>query len=172
MAIRYIPALYSLLRVCLRRDTFCQQRQKVSKERRQNQGFGILSAAEVLTVSVPFSHANRNKQTLCFAFASSLRLPPRRALRLCWLSCRRWPLRLPLLRRLGRRPLHAYRRTIRRAGCPQPAALRPLHHCGGVRARRPTTCLVGADASVRPPIFPFQLSLQKRRPFPCPPFNA
>ena len=29
---------------CLRRHTFCQQRQKVCKKRRQNQGFEILSA--------------------------------------------------------------------------------------------------------------------------------
>ena len=30
--------------LCLRRHTFCQQRQKVCKKRRQNQGFEILSA--------------------------------------------------------------------------------------------------------------------------------
>ena len=42
------------------------------------------SAAEVLPASVPSGHANRDVQNLCLAFASSLRLHPRRALRLCW----------------------------------------------------------------------------------------
>ena len=69
--------------VCLRRDTFCQQRQKVSKDRRQNQGFEILSAAEVPTVSISFLHANRSSQNSYLSFASSLRLIPRRAPRLC-----------------------------------------------------------------------------------------
>ena len=68
----------------LRRGTFCQQRQKVPKERRQNQGFEILSATEVLIVSVPSCPTNRITQISCRAFASSLRLTPRRAPRLCW----------------------------------------------------------------------------------------
>ena len=70
--------------ICLRRSTFCQQRQKVPKERRQNQGFEILSAAEVPTARFSIHHANRSAQNSCLAFASSLRLIPRRAPRSCW----------------------------------------------------------------------------------------
>ena len=63
---------------------FFLQRKKGRKERRQNQGFGILSALEVPSASVPFGPANRDVQNLCLAFVWSLRLIPRRALRLCW----------------------------------------------------------------------------------------
>ena len=78
-----IPYAAPLISTCLRRDTFCQQRQKVSKDRRQNQGFEILSAAEVPTVSIFSLHANRSSQNSYLSFASSLRLIPRRAPRLC-----------------------------------------------------------------------------------------
>ena len=70
-------------RSCLRWGTFCQQRQKVPKERRQSQGFEIHSAAEVPTALFPIHHANRSAQNSCLAFASSLHLIPRRAPRLC-----------------------------------------------------------------------------------------
>ena len=69
---------------CLRRRPFFLRRKKGRKERRQNQGFEILSAAEVLPVPVSFSHANQDKQISCLAFTWPLRLHPRRAPRLCW----------------------------------------------------------------------------------------
>ena len=69
---------------CLWRRPFFLRRKKGRKERRQNQGFEILSAAEVLPVPVSFSHANQDKQISCLAFTWSLRLMPRRAPRLCW----------------------------------------------------------------------------------------
>ena len=69
---------------CLRRRPFFLRRKKGRKERRQNQGFEILSAAEVPTVSISFLHANRSSQNSYLSFASSLRLIPRRAPRLCW----------------------------------------------------------------------------------------
>ncbi len=64
---------------CLRRRPFFLRRKKGRKERRQNQGFEILSAAEVLPVPVSFSHANQDKQISCLAFTWPLRLHPRRA---------------------------------------------------------------------------------------------
>ena len=69
---------------CLRRRPFFLRRKKGRKERRQNQGFEILSAAEVLPVPVSFSYANQDKQISCLAFTWSLRLHLRRAPRLCW----------------------------------------------------------------------------------------
>ena len=74
----------SRLRSCLRRLPFFLRRKKGRKERRQNQGFEILSAAEVLPVPVSFSHANQDKQISCLAFTWPLRLHLRRAPRLCW----------------------------------------------------------------------------------------
>ena len=74
----------SRLRSCLRRLPFFLRRKKGRKERRQNQGFEILSAAEVLPVPVSFSHANQDKQISCLAFTWSLRLHLRRAPRSCW----------------------------------------------------------------------------------------
>ena len=68
---------------CLRRRPFFLRRKKGRKEGRQNQGFEILSAAEVPTVSISFLHANRSSQNSYLSFASSLRLIPRRAPRLC-----------------------------------------------------------------------------------------
>ena len=49
--------LLLLFRDCLRRHTFCQQRQKVCKKRCQNQDFGILCAPR--TVQVVEVHATR-----------------------------------------------------------------------------------------------------------------
>ena len=70
--------------LCLRRPPFFLRRKKGGKERRQNQGFEILSAAEVLPVPVSFSHANQDKQISCLAFTWSLRLHLRCAPCLCW----------------------------------------------------------------------------------------
>ena len=69
---------------CLRRRPFFLRRKKGGKERRQNQGFEIFSAAEVLPVPVSFSHANQDKQISCLAFTWPLRLHLRCAPRLCW----------------------------------------------------------------------------------------
>ena len=63
---------------------FFLRRKKGRKERRQNQGFEILSAAEVLPVPVSFSHANQDKQISCLVFTWSLRLHLRCAPCLCW----------------------------------------------------------------------------------------
>ena len=58
------------------RGTFFPRRKKVPKERRQNQGFGILSVGGVLPASVPFRRANGNEQISFLAFALPLRLQP------------------------------------------------------------------------------------------------
>ena len=63
--------------------SFCGER-KGGKNAAKTHGFEILSAAGVLTVPVPSCPANWSVQNLCLAFAWSLRLIPRRALRLCW----------------------------------------------------------------------------------------
>ena len=60
----------------LRRLPFFLRRKKGRKERRQNQGFGILSADGVLPASVPFRRANGNEQISFLAFALPLRLHP------------------------------------------------------------------------------------------------
>ena len=60
---------------CRPRVTFCHQRQKVTKERRQNQGFEILPRLE----HVPCGRTPTREPTFqvyCLAFASSLRLQP------------------------------------------------------------------------------------------------
>ena len=70
------PVPPALRLLCLRRLPFFLQRKKGRKERRQNQGFGILSAGGVLPASVPFSRANGNEQISFLAFALPLRLHP------------------------------------------------------------------------------------------------
>ena len=80
---------------CLRRGTFCHQRQKVPKERCQNQWFWIPCAGAVREVSRPFTPANKTVQprpvlSHCLGVYS-----PRRAPRLCCLSKRADPLCLP-----------------------------------------------------------------------------
>ena len=64
------------LEAVVRRLPFFLQRKKGRKERRQNQGFGILSAGGVLPASVPFRRANGNEQISFLAFALPLRLHP------------------------------------------------------------------------------------------------
>ena len=63
--------------------SFCGER-KGGKNAAKTNGFGILSAAGVPAVSVPSCPANWSVQILRLAFASSLRIHPRRATRLCW----------------------------------------------------------------------------------------
>ncbi len=75
------PALRLL---CLRRLPFFLRQKKGRKERRQNQGFGILFAAGVSSASVSSYLADRDVQNLHLASAWPLRLIPRRATRLCW----------------------------------------------------------------------------------------
>ena len=67
------PALQFL---CLRRLPFFLRQKKGRKERRQNQGFGILFAAEVSTTSVSSYLADRDVQNLHLAFAWPLRHHP------------------------------------------------------------------------------------------------
>ncbi len=67
------PALRFL---CLRRLPFFLRQKKGRKERRQNQGFGILFAAEVSTTSVSSYLADRDVQNLHLAFAWPLRHHP------------------------------------------------------------------------------------------------
>ena len=88
---------------------FFLRRKKGRKERRQNQGFGILSAAEVLIVSVLSCPANRSVQNSCRAFVSPLRLPPRRTLCVCWLSKRGHILHLPRVAMWASPPTKFYR---------------------------------------------------------------
>ena len=57
VAIRIPLRCAASARRCRPRLPFFLRRKKGRKERRQNQGFGILSAAEVPPASVPFSHA-------------------------------------------------------------------------------------------------------------------
>ena len=67
------PALRFL---CLRRLPFFLRQKKGRKERRQNQGFGILFAAEVSSTSVSSYLADRDVQNLHLAFAWPLRRHP------------------------------------------------------------------------------------------------
>mgnify|MGYP004513658415 CR=1 FL=1 len=67
------PALRFL---CLRRLPFFLRQKKGRKERRQDQGFGILFAAEVSTTSVSSYLADRDVQNLHLAFVWSLRRHP------------------------------------------------------------------------------------------------
>ena len=62
--------------LCLRRLPFFLRQKKGRKERRQNQGFGILFAAEVSSTSVSSYLAGRDVQNLHLAFAWSLRRHP------------------------------------------------------------------------------------------------
>ena len=62
--------------LCLRRLPFFLRQKKGRKERRQNQGFGILFAAEVSTTSVSSCLADLDVQNLHLAFAWSLRRHP------------------------------------------------------------------------------------------------
>ena len=81
-----VPPTTAPLVKCLRRGTFCHQRQKVPKERRQNQWFWNPCAGTVRKVSGPFDPANKTVQTRpvlshCLRF-----YPPRCAPRLCCLG--------------------------------------------------------------------------------------
>ena len=67
------PALRFL---CLRRLPFFLRQKKGRKERRQNQGFGILFAAEVSFTSISPYLADRDVQNLHLAFVWSLRRHP------------------------------------------------------------------------------------------------
>ncbi len=80
---------------CLRRGTFCHQRQKVPKERRQNQWFWIPCAGVVQTVSEPFGPANNPVQTRPVLSHCLCVYPPRRAPRLYCPGITGPPLRLP-----------------------------------------------------------------------------
>ena len=62
--------------LCLRRLPFFLRQKKGRKERRQNQGFGILFAAEVSSTSVSSYLADRDVQNLQLAFVWSLRRHP------------------------------------------------------------------------------------------------
>ena len=70
------PVPPALRLLCLRRLPFFLQRKKGRKERRQNQGFGILFAAGVSSTSVSSYLADRDVQNLHLAFAWSLRRHP------------------------------------------------------------------------------------------------
>ena len=62
--------------LCLRRLPFFLRQKKGRKERRQNQGFGILFAAEVSSTSVSSYLADRDVQNLHLAFGWPLRRHP------------------------------------------------------------------------------------------------
>ena len=62
--------------LCLRRLSFFLRQKKGRKERRQNQGFGILFAAGVSSTSVSSYLADRDVQNLHLAFVWSLRRHP------------------------------------------------------------------------------------------------
>ena len=94
-----------LLHTCLRRGTFCHQRQKVPKERRQNQWFWNPCAVVVRKVSKIFTLANKTTQIRSLLSHCPCVYPPRRAPRLCCPSKQGGPLRLPFSGRRGRRPL-------------------------------------------------------------------
>ena len=113
--------------------SFCSER-KGGKSAVKTNGFEILFAAGVPSVSFFFRHANENCQISCLAFAASLRLIPRRAPRLCWfggtgktsaLTVRWGPLALPCkpFRRgdpCGR-PSHNHRTS-----CKKPVIAKPV----------------------------------------------
>ena len=57
---------------CLRRGTFCQQRQKVPKERRQNQGFEILPRLKrILCGNPPATQTKCSSLPPCFRIVSA-----------------------------------------------------------------------------------------------------
>ena len=62
--------------LCLRRLPFFLRQKKGRKDRRQNQGFGILFAAGVSSTSVSSYLAGRDVQNLHLAFVWSLRRHP------------------------------------------------------------------------------------------------
>ena len=62
--------------LCLRRLPFFLRQKKGRKERRQNQGFGILFAAGVSSTSISSYLADRDVQNLRLAFVWSLRRHP------------------------------------------------------------------------------------------------
>ena len=98
-----------LFHKCLRRGTFCQQRQKVPKERRQNQWFWNPCAGVARNVSGPFIPANKVVQTRPVLSHCLGVYPPRRAPRLCCPSKQRYPLRLPCGAMWASRPTKSYR---------------------------------------------------------------
>ena len=98
-----------LFHKCLRRGTFCQQRQKVPKERRQNQWFWNPCAGVARNVSGPFIPANKVVQTRPVLSHCLGVYPPRRAPRLCCPSKQRYPLRLPCGAMWASRPTKLYR---------------------------------------------------------------
>ena len=63
--------------------SFCGER-KGGKNAAKTNGFGILFADRIQQDPELSNHANLTLQNSRLAFASSLRLQPRRALRLCW----------------------------------------------------------------------------------------
>ena len=78
---------------CLRRGTFCHQRQKVPKERRQNRWFWNPCAGVVLAGTKPTYPANRTDEIPHRAFASSLRPSPCISAYALALACRNYNLR-------------------------------------------------------------------------------
>ena len=114
---------------CLRRGTFCHQRQKVPKERRQNQWFWIPCAGVVREVSGPFNPANKTVQPRPVLSHCPCVYPPRRAPRLCCPSKQGCPLRLSCGAMWASRPTKFYRQPLRRGdprGRPPGLAPHPL----------------------------------------------
>lgn len=90
------------------RGTFFPRRKKVPKERRQNQGFGILSAGGERVVSKSFSPANWNMQIQSL-LSYSLCVSLRDALRACAaLAGQGKSLRLPCGAMWTSHPTHIY----------------------------------------------------------------
>ena len=156
--------------LCLRRPPFFLRRKKRGKERRQNQGFEILSAAEVPSASVlPTPRVGMCK--FCALLSHRLCVPIRDALCACAALARRGRTsastafgasgRRPLRRAIGKRcvgagVLDGPHRTCanfpinRRAGCPQPAdwpcAVLPAGHTGpALQGKRIPTSLRSSE---------------------------
>ena len=114
--------------LCLRRPPFFLRRKKGGKERRQNQGFEILSAAEVPSASVlPIPRIGMCKFEPCFRIVSASPSATRSALVLPWRDGRR-PLRLPCGAMWAAAPTEHLTVDVRK-GRPPGRPESGLHHC-------------------------------------------
>ena len=147
-----------LSRQCQPRGTFCHQRQKVPKERRQNPWFWIPCTGGVHPVQKLFCPANRTDEIPRRAFVSSLRLSPCKSACALALACRNYNLHCTPCPFVGggvpTPRLHAPLVTFRRGRCPHrparsSAAPLVLCHC------EPVTDVTGVAIRVlrlKPPL--------------------
>ena len=162
-----------LSRQCQPRGTFCHQRQKVPKERRQNPWFWIPCTGVVHPVQKLFCPANRTDEIPRCAFVSSLRLSPCKSACALALTCRNYNLHCTPCPFVGggvpTPRLHAPLVTFRRGRCPHrpaqsSAAPLVLCHC------EPVTDVTGCGNPSHPAL-PFFARQKREAPAPVPPWD-